>query len=173
MKLSTLPLFNLWKREENKMTDNKKKILDMLAKGKISVDEAQRLLNAIDAREDGRDEKRRDSSTGRGPDEKLKAKYLRVTIVSGEERHEWEHGKPPDRINVRVPMSLIRAGIKLTSLIPPEALEKTNKALHEKGIDFDVRDIKPEDIENIIDALGDAEIDIDGAHGEKVKVFVE
>jgi hypothetical protein len=155
------------------MTDNKKKILDMLAKGKISVDEAQRLLNAIDAKEEGREEKLRDSSAGRGSDDKLKAKYLRITIVPGEEHHEWEHGEHPDRVNVRVPMSLVRAGIKLTSLIPPEALDKTNKALHEKGIDFDVRNVKPEDIENIIDALGDAEIDIDGAHGEKIKVFVE
>jgi hypothetical protein len=161
------------KREGNKMTDNKKKILDMLAKGKISVDEAQRLLNAIDAEDGGHGNKGHEDSGSRGPASKSNHKYLRVTIVPGEEQREWEHKERPDRVNVRVPMSLVRAGIKLTSLIPPEALEKTNKALHEKGINFDVRDIKPEDIENIIDALGDSEIDIEGAHGEKIKVFVE
>ncbi len=155
------------------MTDNKKKILDMLAKGKISVDEAQRLLNAVDAKEEGREDKRRDSFAGRSSDDKMKAKYLRVTITPSEEQKEWEHGERPDRVNVRVPMSLVRAGIKLTSLIPPEAVDKTNQALHEKGINFDVRNIKPEDIESIIEALGDAEIDIEGAHGEKVKVYVE
>jgi hypothetical protein len=152
------------------MTDNKKKILDMLAKGKINVDEAQRLLNTIDAKEAEHEDKRHDSSAGRGSEEKLKAKYLRVTITPSEERQHEEHA---ERVNVRVPMSLVRAGIKLTSLIPPEALDKTNSALHEKGINFDVRNIKQDDIEALIEALGDAEIDIEGTHGEKVKVFVE
>lgn len=152
------------------MNDNKKKILDMLAKGKISVEEAQRLLNAVDAKEIGSENMGRGS---RGSDDKVKGKYLRVTILPGEESKSWEHGNPPERVNVRIPMSLVRAGIKLSSLIPREAMEKTNEALHEKGINFDVRNLKAEDIEKIIDALGDAEIDIDGSHGEKVKVFVE
>jgi hypothetical protein len=63
--------------------------------------------------------------------------------------------------------------MKLTALIPPEALDKANKALREKGINFDVRNIKSEDIEGLIEALGDMEIDVEGAKGEKVKVFVE
>lgn len=155
------------------MADNKKKILDMLAKGKISVEEAQRLLYVIDAKESGSEETRRDSSTGRSSGDNWNAKYLRVTITPGEGHSAWEHDEHAERVNVRVPISLVRAGIKLTSLIPPEALDKTNSALHEKGINFDVRNIKPEDIENIIEALGDSEIDIEGSHGEKVKVYVE
>jgi hypothetical protein len=70
-------------------------------------------------------------------------------------------------------MSLIRAGIKLTSLIPPEAMEKVNGALKEKGINFDVRSVKAEDIEELIGALGELEVDVMSAKGEKVKVFVE
>lgn len=154
------------------MNDNKKKILDMLAKGKINVDEAQRLLSAVDAKESGSEGKKRDSSA-KDSGNNLKAKFLRVTILPGEERKDWEHGPPPDRVNVRVPMSLVRAGIKLSALIPRETMAKTNEALHEKGIDFDISNLKPEDIEKIIDAIGDSEIDIDGAHGEKIKVFVE
>jgi len=152
------------------MSDNKKKILDMLAKGKISADEAYRLLNTIDTKESGREETRRDSSASRESDGKLKGKYLHVTITPSEERQASEHA---ERVNVRVPMSLMRAGIKFTSLIPPEALDKANKAMEEKGINFDVRNIKPEDLESLIEALGDTEIDIEGSHGEKVKVFVE
>jgi hypothetical protein len=79
----------------------------------------------------------------------------------------------PERVNVRIPMSLVRAGIKLTALIPPEALDKANSALKEKGINFDVRNIKPDDLEDLMEAMGDMEIDVDGSHGEKVKVFVE
>ena len=146
------------------MADNKKKILDMLAKGKISVDEANRLLSAVDTQEGIREEKVKSAAP------KTNHKYLRVTITPGENQDSSEH---PERVNVRIPMSLVRAGVKLTALIPPEALDKANKALDEKGINFDVRNLKPEDLESLIEALDDTEIDIEGKHGEKVKVFVE
>ena len=147
------------------MSENKKKILEMLAQNKISADEAYRLLSVIESGESGRD------STGKTATAmKDKAKYLRVTVLPDAEH---EHSQNVDRVNVRVPMSLIRAGIKLTSLIPPEARDKVNGALREKGIDFDVRNVKPEDIEELIEALSDLEVDVVSAKGEKVKVFVE
>jgi len=147
------------------MSENKKKILEMLAQNKISADEAYRLLSVIESGESGRD------STGKTATAmKDKAKYLRVTVLPDAEH---EHSQNVDRVNVRVPMSLIRAGIKLTSLIPPEARDKVNGALREKGIDFDVRNVKPEDIEELIEALSNLEVDVVSAKGEKVKVFVE
>ena len=147
------------------MSENQKKILEMLAKNKISADEAYRLLNIIESGESGRE------STGKmATAMKDKVKYLRVTVLPDAEH---EHSQNVDRVNVRVPMSLIRAGIKLTSLIPPEARDKVNGALREKGIDFDVRNVKPEDIEELIEALSDLEVDVVSAKGEKVKVFVE
>lgn len=147
------------------MTDSKKKILEMLAEKKISADDALRLLDAIDAGEEGREKASRPE-----PESKGKAKYLRVTVTPGEGHYDPEHA---DRVNVRVPMSLIRAGIKLTSLIPPDALDKANNALREKGINFDVRSIKADDIEELIDALGDMQVDVESARGDNVKVFVE
>jgi len=147
------------------MSENKKKILKMLAHNKITADEAYRLLNIIESGESGRE------STGKmATAMKEKAKYLRVTVLPDAEH---EHSKNVDRVNVRVPMSLIRAGIKLTSLIPPEARDKVNGALREKGIDFDMRNVKPEDLEELIEALSDLEVDVVSAKGEKVKVFVE
>ncbi|MGD0780477.1 MAG: hypothetical protein ABR954_06860 [Dehalococcoidales bacterium] len=146
------------------MSDSKKKILEMLDKKKITAEEAYRLLSVLDSKEGGHED------TGRETNDKTKHKYLRVTIGPGENQSNSEH---IDRVNVRVPMSLIRAGIKLTSLIPPEALDKANQALNDKGIKFDVRNMKPDDVESLIDALGDTQIDIEGGKGEKVKVFVE
>jgi hypothetical protein len=147
------------------MSENKKKILEMLAQNKISADEAYRLLNVIEGGESTRE------NTGKTATAmKDKAKYLRVTVLPDAEH---EHSQNVDRVNVRVPMSLIRAGIKLTSLIPPEARDKVNGALREKGIDFDVRSVKPEDLEELIEALSDLEVDVVSAKGEKVKVFVE
>ena len=147
------------------MSESKKKILEMLAQNKISTDDAYRLLNVIESEESGR------GSTGKAETTvKEKAKYLRVTVLPDSEN---EHSGNVDKVNVRVPMSLIRAGIKLTSLIPPEARDKVNGALREKGVDFDLRNVKPEDIEELIEALSDLEVDVVSSKGEKVKVFVE
>src|SRR4030042_2657068 len=164
------------KREVNKMSDNKKKILEMLAENKISADEAYRLLSAVDSKEGASGGEGHDFSRGKSPGVKGKSKYLRVTVTPPESGAIDGKGNliqdgNVGRVNVRVPMSLIRAGIKLTALIPPEALDKANSALKEKGINFDVRSIKTEDIEDLIEALGDMEIDVEGGKGEKVKVF--
>lgn len=164
------------------MTESKKKILEMLAQGRIGADDAYKLLNAVDAEqsdksgEESRAEtvnvKRENTADPgiQGLAQKLKPKYLRVTVTPGENNTDPKHG---DRVNVRVPMTLIRAGLKMTALIPPDALDKANAAMREKGINFDVRNIKPEDLEELIDALGDMTVDVESGHGEKVKVFVE
>ncbi|MGD0795069.1 MAG: hypothetical protein ABR958_05715 [Dehalococcoidales bacterium] len=163
------------------MTESQKKILEMLAQNKINIGDAQRLLNAISDEEGGKNNAGHENTgheTGKEWKQSVKTspKYLRVTVTPGENADDhgdmFRDGKV-GRVNVRVPMSLIRAGIKLTALIPPEALDKANSALKEKGINFDVRNIKPEDLEELIQALGDMQIDIEGGHGEKVKVFVE
>ena len=145
------------------MTENKKKILEMLAEGKISADDAYRLLGAIDAEEPTPPPKPE-------PEGKSKPKYLRVSVMPDPDKEGMEN---VDRVNVRVPMSLIRAGIKLTALIPPEALDKVNGALKDKGINFDVRSVKQEDIEELIEALGELEVDVVSGRGENVKVYVE
>jgi len=150
------------------MTDknyNRRRILDMLAQNKISVDDAYRLLSAVDSAEGAREAGGRAEPAAKG-----KAKYLRVTVIPDPEA---ERTGNYDRVNVRVPMSLIRAGIKLTTLIPSEARDKVNLALHEKGINIDERNLKPEEIEELIGALGDLEVDVVSKTGEKVKVFVE
>jgi hypothetical protein len=152
------------------MSENKKKILEMLAQGKISADDAYRLLNAVDSGGEEQESWRREEAGRREPEVKTKPKYLRVTVTPGEGHADPAHA---DHVNVRIPMSLVRAGIKLTSLIPPEALDKANRALREKGINFDVRNIKPDDIEELIEALGDMQVDVESARGDNVKVFVE
>jgi hypothetical protein len=150
------------------MADSKKKILEMLEKKKITADEAYRLLSAVEPEDKGQDNTGHEDASQRVASGK--GKYLRVNITPPEGNTDPEHS---ERVNVRVPMALVRAGIKLTSLIPPEAMDKANQAMQDKGINFDIRDIKPDDLESIIDALGDMQIDIEGKHGEKVKVFVE
>jgi hypothetical protein len=146
------------------MSENQKKILEMLADKKISVDEAYRLLSALKGEEGSPSSGAEAETTAKpGP------KYLRVSIQPGSGH---EHDDDVDRVNVRVPISLIRAGMKFTSLLPPEARDKVTGALHEKGIDFDMRNMKPEDLDEVIEALKDLEVDI-VSNKDVVKVFVE
>ena len=145
------------------METNKRRILEMLADKKINVDEASRLLGLIE-------EPASDESGASGISQRRREpKYLRVVVqpnVEGGEKSDYEH------VNVRVPMTLIRAGIKLTSLIPASATEQVNQTLRSKGINMDIRDIKAEDLEQLVDALSDLEVDV-GSGKEKVRVYVE
>jgi len=145
------------------MSENKKRILEMLAENKITVDEAERLL-AVTGTEEKSETPHTPANTGNKP----APKYLRVVVTPGPGSTEMED---VDKVNVRVPMNLIRAGMKLTSLIPPQASEKMNEAMREKGVDFDLRNMKPEDLEDLINALSDLEVDVEGK--TMVRVFAE
>ena len=147
------------------MSESQKKILEMLADKKINADEAYRLLSAL---EPGASAPEGAPKTETGA--KTKPKYLRCSVISG---HGDEHGGKGGHIHVRVPMTLIRSGVKLTSLLPREARDKVTSALEEKGIDFDMRNVKPEDLDELIEALSELEVNMVGSDGEVVKVCVE
>ena len=147
------------------MSENQKKILEMLAGNKIRVDEACRLLSVLEPEGSAPE-----GTPKAGTAERTESKYLRVCVTPGPEH---EHGHKGDRVNVRVPMALIRSGMKFTSLLPPEARDEVTGALHEKGIDCDMRNLKPEDLDELVEALSDLEVDVASSDGETVKVFVE
>ena len=142
------------------MSDNKKRILDMLEAGKISTEEAMKLLSAMDNADKEPDENKLSSFK--------KFKYLRVMV---DNPHKTGSDKP-EKVNVRVPVSLIRAGMKFTSLIPRDAANHVEGALREKGININLKNIKDEDIDELIDALREVEVDIDGGEG-KVRIYAE
>jgi len=81
------------------------------------------------------------------------------------------------KVNIRVAMQLLRAGVRLTGLIPPQAREHVSQALHERGIPFDLSQIKPDNLEELVDQLNELTLDVDvnnrgGQGDEKVKVRV-
>ena len=49
----------------------------------------------------------------------------------------------PTKVNVRVPMQLLRAGVKLTGVIPTRARDEVNAALRKEGIGFDINNLSP------------------------------
>ena len=58
------------------------------------------------------------------------ARYLRVLV-------DTDQNGRNTRVNVRVPMALLRAGVRLSGLAPEEARERANAAMRAKGIAFD------------------------------------
>jgi hypothetical protein len=141
------------------MGNNQRKILEMLADKKISVDEAERLMSLLPPESAGEEVK--------GP--KKLPKYLRVTINPASE------DVPPEEretVNIRVPITLLRAGIRLASIIPPKAYNQMDESLKEKGIEFDLRNITPENIDELILALNDLQVDIQDRK-QTVHVYAE
>jgi hypothetical protein len=145
------------------MNENRRRILEMLAAGEIKADEAERLLAALE-----KETSPAASASDPNPHTKTWPRYLRV-VVESEESH---HGQGPAKVNVRVPFQLLRAGVRLTSIIPPHARLKVNDAMHKQGIDLDLNELRPENLEELIYQLKELTVDIDDK-SNKVRVFCE
>lgn len=149
------------------MSENQKKILQMLSEGKISVDEAQRLLALTGAENEPGN--RNSSNEG-----KSLPRFMHVIVepkpgaAGCGDKHEMHKHK----VNIRVPFGLIRAGIKLATLIPSDTADQVDRAFKDKGLNFDIRRLKDEDLEDLMTALRNNEISVDGEH-ETVKVYAE
>jgi hypothetical protein len=144
------------------MTENTRQVLEMLAAGRITTEDADRLISAL-----------REGPAAPAPaadknDAAPRPRYLRV-IVDANDEHDG-----PTKINIRVPLQLLRAGVRLASLMPPRAQSKVNDALREQGMDFDITKLKPENIDELIDALRETTVDITQQREDvKIRIFSE
>jgi hypothetical protein len=141
------------------MNEQRRQILQMLAEGKITADEAERLIDALDGEQP-------EPSAGITSRQKSKAKYLRVIMVDN------TAGDASSLVNIRVPLQLLRAGVRLASLIPPIAVTKINEKLDESGVPIDLAELKPQQLEELIDHLDELTVDVND-HDSKVQVFCE
>ena len=137
------------------MSDDRRRILDMLTEGKINADEADRLIGALGQ-----------SATVSAPALSGRAKYLRVVVDATDPRDG------ATKVNVRVPLQLLRAGMRLSNLIPASAREQVNAAMERQGVPFDINQLKPENIDALIEQFNDLTVDVDNEHA-KVRVFCE
>ncbi|HEY1902113.1 MAG TPA: hypothetical protein VGG56_06770 [Terracidiphilus sp.] len=158
------------------MNENRRQILEMLAAGKITADEAERLIAALEAGQGTKAGEHSGSAAGANGASaaaaKTRAKYLRVLVEADEEMTGL---KGPTSVNVRVPMQLLRAGVRLASLIPAQAHVHFDEALNRHGVPLTLSQIKPENLEELIDHLEDLTVDVQGKEGNttKVRVFCE
>ena len=144
------------------MNDDRRSILEMLATGRITAEEADRLLSAL---EKGAGAASAAPEPGY-PANRARAKFLRIQVDTDED----DDG--PTKVNIRVPMQLLRAGVRLSSIIPPKAREEVNAAMREQGIPFDINQLRPENLEELVEQLDDLTVDVD-QEKTKVRIFCE
>jgi hypothetical protein len=126
--------------------------------GKITAADAEQLIAALE-----RDQPPTASSLDTR--QKGKVKYLRVVVDALEDSE-------PTRVNVRVPLQLLRAGVRLAALIPPQALDRANAGLNKSGVPFDLTQLKPEQLEELVEHLDEMTVEVDTPDA-KVRVFCE
>jgi len=125
----------------------------MVADGTITPEEGEKLLNRLDPAKTTMAVTEPKIDSGKraaGP-----IKYLRV-VVEGS-----------DKANVRVPIGLIRTGIKLTTLMPLSASE----SLADHGIDLS--QFNNLDGDELMEALRELKVDVETEDGDVVRVFCE
>lgn len=136
------------------MSDETRRVLDLLAQGKISVDDADRLLRAIAA------------GQGRGADaaaqpDAAKRRWVRIAV------HKPGHGGTHEKdINIRVPIAIVKSGMRLGALIPGMAGEQVSARLRERGLDIDFSKLDAAAIDDVLKEIGDTNIEIDSGKAQ-------
>jgi hypothetical protein len=144
------------------MSDDTRRVLDLLAQGKITAAEAHELLRALDALP-----KSEEPAIEPQPGEPPKPRYLRVNVhKSGRE------GRRDNDVSIRVPLAIVRSGIRLGALIPGFTSERMTARLRERGVDVDLTKIDPATIESLLKDLGEVNIDVNGGE-EQVRITCE
>jgi hypothetical protein len=158
----------------------RKKILEMLSTGTISMEEAEGLLNAIDASPPippiGIDEEKLRSEI----EEKLESSLRGMSNIEYPVSPRGRKGGKPrflkveiashdgDNVNVRVPLALARAGLRLGNMIPKEVRSE----LDDQGIDLNIL-FESLSEDETMEALEDLEVDVLSQNGDSVRVFCE
>lgn len=135
------------------MTEERRQILEMLADGKITAQDAERLLDRLTRPQGDGTSSDTASETARKP----KAKVLCVKV----------DGAEGEKVNVRVPLALVRTGVKIAAILPDRVTHK----LSAKGIDLGR--LSELDADELTAALSDLEVDVDSDTGEVIRVCCE
>jgi hypothetical protein len=126
------------------MSQETRQVLEMLSAGKISVQEAEQLLHAVEAP---------------GPPDQRKAKYFRILV-----NKPARDGRAAENVNIRVPITVVRGGLRLGALIP--GMWNKQKIQLENGAELDLSKINYMDLEAMIKDIGELTVDVDGGDAQ-------
>ena len=138
------------------MSEERKKVLEMLAAGKITADEAEKLLdklsnNASNATP-GAETPPASTATGTA-----KPKYLRIVVDQPGHKE----------VNVRIPLSFVRSGRGLLAIMP----KHVNERLAEYGINAGT--FTAMDCNDLGQAMRELNVDVEKSDGKKVRIYCE
>ena len=125
------------------MSEETRKVLEMLSNGKVSVLEAEQLLRAVAAPGAAAEEK------------KSEPKYFRILV-----NKPAREGKKAEAVNIRVPMTVVRGGLRLGALFPGMLGKK--KIQLDNGTELDLSKVTYTDLEAMIKDIGELTVDVDG-----------
>ena len=131
------------------MAEERLRILTMLAEGKITADEADKLLEAMASRNKTTATEEIKPSNGN-----TKCRYMHVRV-------EPKEGMSSERVMIKVPLALVKAGLNFSKFIPKEAQDKVQESMDKKGIPFNMSEMKFEDLEEMFSEMEDLSIDVD------------
>ena len=123
------------------MSEEKRKVLEMLSNGKISVQEAEQLLQAVEAPSQ--------------METKTEPRYFRILV-----NKPARDGKKAENVNIRVPITVVRGGLRLSALFPGMLGKK--KIQLDNGTELDLSKIHYADLEAMIKDIGELSVDVDG-----------
>ena len=127
------------------MNEEARKVLEMLSSGKITVQEAEQLLQAVTA--SAADEK--------NAEKKADPKYFRILV-----NKPAREGKKAENVNIKVPITVVRGGLRLSSVFP--GLMGKKKIQLDNGTELDLSKIHYADLEAMIKDIGELTVDVDG-----------
>ena len=124
------------------MSQETRQVLEMLSSGKVTVQEAEQLLKAVVA-------------PGPTEEKPIQPRYFRILV-----NKPARDGKKAENVNIRVPMSVVRGGLRLGALFPGMLGKK--KIQLDNGTELDLSKIHYTDLEAMIKDIGELSVDVDG-----------
>src|SRR3954464_11309872 len=110
------------------MSEETRKVLEMLSSGTVTVQEAEQLLHAVNAPDQ------------RADDRKTDPRYFRILI-----NKPARDGRKPENVNIRAPTPLVRGGLRLSALFPGMMGKK--KIQLDNGTELDLSKVTYADLE--------------------------
>jgi hypothetical protein len=129
------------------MSEERRQVLEMLSAGKINVQEAEQLLQAVKP------------PTQPDEDKKVEPRYFRILV-----NKPAREGKKAEAVNIRVPMTVIRGGLRLGALFPGMLGKK--KIQLDNGTELDLSKVTYTDLEAMIKDIGELTVDVDGGDAQ-------
>jgi hypothetical protein len=138
------------------MSDDTRRILELVAQGKITVDEADELMRALDNRSTSAPTP---GDAGAREREALRWVLIHVHKTAKEGKHDKD-------VNIRVPIAIVKSGMRLGALIPGLAGEQVASRLREKGLDVDFSKLDAASIDTMLRALCETNIEIESGRSQ-------